>query len=374
MNTAPDPLRILQLSTERGWRGGERQVWLLSRELQRKGHQVQVACPLQSPLQTRCQEEGLATIDLAPCCDLDLRAAFRLAGWMRAQPVDVIHAQSGRAHSMALLAQALSPSHSALVVSRRVAFPIKRSGANRLKYRHADAYLPISQAAANDLQAIGVPPDHIHIVWGAIQPHYPDPESITTLRQELQLEPNSRVIGTVGYCDAVKNQRALVEAAPAIIAQEPAAVFIIVGDGPERPALLERAQQLGVERHFRFAGFRNDVDRFFALFDLFVLTSTHEGMCTSLMDAQAHGVPCIATRVGGVPEVLRDQETGLLVAPDDQPALIEAMLKLLGDANLRRKQGEQGKQHIAQHFSITRMANDTLSVYQQVCQRKKTGP
>jgi glycosyltransferase involved in cell wall biosynthesis len=146
----------------------------------------------------------------------------------------------------------------------------------------------------------------------------------------------------------------------------PDARFIIAGEGELKPALERQIKDHHLEKHVLLAGFRPDVLSLHKAFDIFAMSSVTEGLGTSLLDAMAAGKPIVATRTGGIPEVVADGETGLLVPPRDEEALADAIVRLLKDPDLRREMGEAGRVRARNLFSLERMVQNTLNVYQRV--------
>jgi glycosyltransferase involved in cell wall biosynthesis len=150
------------------------------------------------------------------------------------------------------------------------------------------------------------------------------------------------------------------------VRQVPDARFVIAGEGELRPALERQIKEHRLEKHVLLAGFRPDVLSVHKAFDLFVMSSVTEGLGTSLLDAMACAKPVVATTAGGIPEVVVDGETGLLVPPRDHHALADAIVRLLNDAGLRARLGEAGLARVRERFTAERMVQDTLRVYGQL--------
>jgi glycosyltransferase involved in cell wall biosynthesis len=168
------------------------------------------------------------------------------------------------------------------------------------------------------------------------------------------------VIGNVARLVAQKDQRTLVEAAPAILEPFPEARFVVVGDGPLRADLERRAAGLP----FEFTGGRGDVPDLLAGFDVFAFPSLYEGLCLAVIEAQAAGVPVVATPVGGIRETVVDGETGLLVPPQDARALAAAVCRLLEDRELVARLAAEAKRRARERFSVERMVERTLELYE----------
>ena len=146
----------------------------------------------------------------------------------------------------------------------------------------------------------------------------------------------------------------------------PDARFVIAGEGELRPALERQIKEHHLEKHVLLAGFRPDVLSLHKAFDIFVMSSVTEGLGTSLLDAMAAGKPVVATTAGGIPEVVVDGETGILVPPRDHEAMAAAIVALLKDEGLRTRMGRAGRARAETRFSAERMVQDTLRVYQRV--------
>jgi glycosyltransferase involved in cell wall biosynthesis len=146
----------------------------------------------------------------------------------------------------------------------------------------------------------------------------------------------------------------------------PDARFVIAGEGELRPTLERQIKERGLEKHVFLLGFRPDILSIHKGFDIFVMSSVTEGLGTSLLDAMACGKPIVATRAGGMPEVVADGETGLLVPPRDDAALAAAMVTLLTDRAARERMGTAGQRRARERFSAERMVQDTLELYTRV--------
>jgi glycosyltransferase involved in cell wall biosynthesis len=171
------------------------------------------------------------------------------------------------------------------------------------------------------------------------------------------------VIGTVGRLSEQKGHRHLVEAAPAILARHPTARFVIVGDGELRGPLERTARAAGVAERFTFTGARDDVPDLLASFHVFVLPSLFEGLCLAVLEAQAAGVPVVATPVGGVRETVVDGETGAVVPVGDAAALAGAVSRLLDAPARALKLAEEARRRVGERFSEGRMVTETLALY-----------
>lgn len=189
-------------------------------------------------------------------------------------------------------------------------------------------------------------------------------------RKELGLPPEGPIVGTVGRLVPIKGLEWLLKAAPRVLAEFPQACFVIIGEGPLLGELKELAAALGIGPRVVFWGAREDVPECLVALDLFVLPSLNEGMGRALIEAMAVGCPVVATRVGGVPDIVADGTTGLLVPPRDDRALAEAMLTLLRDRSRRAAYGETARRYIDGRFDVETMVRNIERLYDEVWQDK----
>ena len=171
---------------------------------------------------------------------------------------------------------------------------------------------------------------------------------------------------TVGRLSEEKGHVHLIDAMPRIRRERPGAVLSLVGDGPERPRLERRAREQGVEEGVRFLGELADTAPVLAEADLYVHPSLYEGLGLSIAEAMAARCPVVATRVGGVPALVRHGETGLLVSAGNPAALAEAVVELLSDPTRARRFGAAGRRHVAERFSIERMVSRYQDLYREL--------
>jgi glycosyltransferase involved in cell wall biosynthesis len=188
-------------------------------------------------------------------------------------------------------------------------------------------------------------------------------------RSQLGVDSETHLIVGLGRLEPVKGFQLLVKALPAILSGVPSARLLLVGEGSLRPALVNDARALGVADRLTFVGAQPEGAHFLAAADLVVVPSLNEGMGRVLVEAMALGRPVVATRVGGIPAVVVDGETGRLVAPDDPAALARAVNELLKDPGLRQRMGEAGRRR-AEQFSLTVMESRLLDLYRGLCAEK----
>lgn len=355
-------LRVLHIDTERGWRGGERQVLWLARELARMGHVCIVAARPGEPLAERGARAGLHVAPCAPAGELDVRAAFALRRLLRSERIDIVHAHT--AHAVSLAAFATLGTDIPVVAARRVDFPLKRNIGTRWKYGRAAAIIAVSDAVAHVLRQSGIPGARIAVVSDGTDVH----RAVTSAGERLiaSIGISGRpLIVQVAQLVSHKDPLNFVHAVAAARESVPTLQALLVGDGPLRPAVEAEVARLGLHGVLHVAGYRTDADALLASADVACLSSREEGLGSVLLDALVFGVPVAATRAGGIPEVVQDGITGLL-APIEAPRdLGDAIARIAGDAPLRTRMAEASRRR-APEFSVERMAQRTLEIYEKV--------
>lgn len=182
----------------------------------------------------------------------------------------------------------------------------------------------------------------------------------------LNIAKDSRILITVAVLREPKGIQNMLQAMPHIMHQFPNTVYLIVGDGSYAQHLKSLATQLGVQKNVRFTGFRNDVAKFLAISDIFVLPTLDDALPTVLIEAMAACKPLIASNVGGVPELLQDQINGLLVPPDNVDALASACIKLLTQQETATQMAKAGKKIAEQEFDVKKQAQNLEKLYQEI--------
>ncbi len=357
----------LHVDTARTWRGGQNQVLVTVLGLRALGHRTMLAAHPRGELRQRAAE-GLDLVPLAPRTEMDLGAAWRLSRVLKQMKPDIVHAHDPHGVAMAAMALSMStqPVKPPLVASRRVDFRMRGNTLSRWKYRQVDCFICASDAIRNMVLADGVAPERAVTVHEGVDLERIHAAPPAKLHEEFWLPHDAPVVGNVAALVPHKGQRHLIDAAALVVRQVPDARFVIAGEGELRPALERTIKDHALEKHVVLAGFRPDVLSLHKAFDMFVMSSVTEGLGTSVLDAMACGKPVVATTAGGIPEVVVDEETGVLVPPRDHHALAHAIVRLLNDADLRRRMGHAGLVRVRRKFSAERMVQQTLKVYTRV--------
>ncbi len=341
-------------------------VYLLE-GLLRRNIDTQLICPSGSALQQYCRDKKLPHLARTFHNELDFLAgkvADRLAG---NDDNSILHLHSGHAVSWGLWAR-LFNRRIRLVATRRVDFSIRKNMLSGLKYRTnmLDHIVCISEHIRGVLIQDGIPLHRLSVIPSGIDLHkFDQVKAPDNFRQSLGISDHAILVGTIAALTGHKDYPNLIKAAALVCQSRPDIWFAAVGEGELLEGLKRMAAQLNVSDRFLFCGFQKDVGCFLKSFDIFVLASKMEGLGTSLMDAMSVGLPIVATRAGGIPEIITDLDSGWLVPIKNPSGLAQAILKLAGDPQLRNRLGRQAL-HAVSRFDINNTVDAYIELYRDL--------
>lgn len=363
-------MRVLHTESSTGWGGQENRTLNEMIGLRDLGHETAVICRPGARLAERAREAGFAAFEAAMRSAVDVPSILRLRRLFRDFGADVVNTHSGRDTQVAgLAARSLVGRRRPRVVrTRHLALPIT----SRFTYSILpDHVVAVSRFVGDYLVSAGVPASQVTAVPTGIDlAHYAPVSGGGSLRGELGLAADTVLVGTVAILRIKKGHADLLEAARTILVAYPDTHFVIAGDGPQEPNLRRRVAELGLESRVHLLGLRRDVINVLQSLDLFVLPTHQEALGTAFIEAAAMGLPVVATAVDGVPEVVADGETGLLVPPRDPSAVSAAICGLLADPGRRRVLGDNGRRRVGREFSRQAMAEGMLAVYRRLLEAR----
>jgi len=357
-------LKIAHLDAGPGLRGGQRQVLSLARGLQAHGV-ASVVLAHSEPLASALQADGVVVEPWRPRGDLDLTALARAMAFLRRHRPDLVHAHDARSHALGGAAARLAGVR-AFVVARRTDAPIGGHASSRFKYRlPVDRWLAVSEGVAATLRAAGVPAARITVVPSGIS--LAGPPDAPDVRAALGLTAGTPLACMAAAWTPEKGHDLAIGALARLAAAWPGLHLLCLGDGPagRHEALAGLAVRRGVAARVHFIPWREDARAVMRQCDILLAPSRVEGLGTAVIEAQIEGVPVVASAVGGLPELVRDGATGLLVPPDDEQALARAMDAVLGHPEAARARAEQARVTVTA-LAVENMVGRTLAVYQEV--------
>jgi glycosyltransferase involved in cell wall biosynthesis len=312
----------------------------------------------------------------------DLAALWDLYRLFRRERFSIVHTHTAKAGALGRIAAKLAGGSVVVHTPHGHNFygyfgPAASSrivGIERFLARITDQIVALTQLERSDYIKYGVAdPGKVTVICQGLELRaiVQDFKERSRLRALLGIPARSSVVGMVGRLEPVKGSLFFVEASAGIAKACGDAFFLVVGDGSLRADMEKRALELGLSGRIKFAGWRDDASDMMAAMDLLVLPSLNEAVGMVLIEAQAHGVPVVATRVGGVPEVVSDGRTGLLVEPSDPSAIAASAIALLSDPKRREAMGEAGVSWVFDKFRAEDMAFKTSAMYVELLNKKK---
>ncbi len=366
----PRGLKILHIDTGRTLRGGQQQLFYLLRGLKEKGFRQTVACVEDSPVELRCRELGLETFPLPDYDPGHLYGALLLRARVREATFDLIHAHDGHGHTVSLLASLFLKIPR--VATRRVLF---RAGSRLItwcKYQWgADALIAVSEAVKRVAVFSGIRSQNVRVIFDGVEiPQLPDEARRKSCRERWGIRDDEFAVGHVATFSHEKGQGIVAEAVRRLRRQHPKLRFLLVGEGPlRRDARFQDAcRECG--ENLQLLGRLENLDDYFPALDLFIMPSLSEGLGSSALLAMAYGLPVVASRVGGLPEVVVPQETGWLVEPNSPEILARVVGATTYDRERLHRMGRRGRQRVESLFSCGAMIEKTESLYQELLGRR----
>jgi len=354
-------LAILYIDTEHFWRGGQEQLFSLMKGMKERSHTVCLAAPQDAPLAQRVRQLGITTYAFEQRNELSPGALWRLRRILRLRHFDVIHFNTPRAIVAGSLVAKLE-GVKVRISSRRVNFPLK-SRFSRLKYNLLlEAIITVSDTIRETLLAGGVEPSLVRVIYEGVDLHWIDRQEPPSER----LGNGNLVVGTVAHFSQEKGHETLLKAAASLSSRFKNVTYLLVGEGELRARLHRLTEQLRLNSHVNFTGFRSDCEALMKHFDVFCLPSRSEGLSSAILAAMANRLPVVATNVGGIPELVINGETGLLVEPDNPSELAGALSRLLDSRELRSQLGQEGRRRIEAHFTLQQKLDQTETLYAQL--------
>jgi glycosyltransferase involved in cell wall biosynthesis len=357
--------------------GGKSHILGLLQALQHR-IDVKILCFLDGPVYREALARGIPAQLLPQERRYDLSVVRKLRRVVEEGGYDVIHSHGSRANFITALLKGrlkvplVTTIHSdyELDFLGNMYKQLVYTNLNKLALRFFDYYIAVSEHFREMLISRGFSGDRIFTVYNGIdlsqcrEPHLGRDAFLA--RAGVQVPPGTPLVGTMGRLHPVKDQAVLLEAVPAVLDKFPETRFLIAGDGAEGNNLLQQARKLGIDAAVHFIGYVEEPGNYFNAIDINVLTSRSESFPYVLLEGALYKLPTVATRVGGIPELIRDGENGFLFTPGDSRSLAQILIRLQGDGRLCRQVGESFFAHVRDNFSTTKMAATHIDIYNRI--------
>ncbi len=359
-------MRVLHIESGRHLYGGALQVVMLIEGLAARGVECHLACPVGSAIAAAARPHAAAVHETVMRGDVDVATFWRLRRLIHKIRPDVVHLHS-RFGTDIWGAIAARVEGVAVVHSRRVDNTEPRLWVS-LKYRLYDKVVAISNGIRDVLLREGLPPAQVVCVHSAVdtQTYRPGRDDMAWFRTEFGLQEGELTVAMVAQFIVRKGHRTLLDALPAVLAVHPRMRVLFFGQGPQEEAMRQLVQERQLGAHVLFAGFRSDMARVLPCLDVVAHPAMTEGLGVALLQTAACGVPIVASRVGGIPEIVQPGATGELIEPGSVDQLTSALLRVLGDEPLRKRYGACARAWIEDRFSAPAMVAGNHAVYEAV--------
>jgi glycosyltransferase involved in cell wall biosynthesis len=372
-------LKILQTSFHTEWNGQVARIFLLSRELLRRGHRVVIAAPAGSALARRAAAEGIAV-----CTDVRFRKTNRPVSFLRdvtalgrlarAENFDMLHTHGSQDTWAAVAACRLFVLSQPVLMTRHNTKPVRFDRVNRWLYgRGIDRLVVVSRAALETyrrfFEAGVLKPEDITVIHSCVDlERFVEPARPEKLRAEMGVGSGAPLVGVIGRVSKDKGHEVLLDAAPDVLKEFPDAVFVFVGKVGRRlgPKVREIIRDRGLERSVRLLGFREDIVQITAALDVSVLPAVGTDSSPAVLkEALLLGKPVVASRLAGLPEIV-SEGAGRLVTPGDAGELARAIIATLRDRETRNRRTIE----FPQQFTPAFMCESYLRVYDEITKRR----
>jgi glycosyltransferase involved in cell wall biosynthesis len=368
-----DPLRVLFIITSMPVGGAETLLVNLIRRLDRHRFAPQLCCLKErGPLGDSVAGEIPVHSRLLGG-KYDLRILPRLGRLLAAERIDaVVTVGAGDKMFWGRLAARWASVPVVCSALHSTGWPDGVGRLNRLLTPITDAFIGVAEPHARHLvQREGFPQEKVRVIPNGVDTDQFRPAAdVATLRQAMEIPADAPVAGIVAALRPEKNHGLFLQAAAEVTRRIPSAVFLVVGDGPERATLERLARELGLTDNVRFLGSRSDVPQILSLLDVFVLTSHNEANPVSILEAMSCERPVVATSVGSIAEAVREGQTGHLVPPGDRAALVERIVELFENPAAAHRLGRCGREEVLRNWSLERMVTGYENLISEIYRHK----
>lgn len=313
------------------------------------------------------QKQGIDVYCLNRQPGFDVKLIRAIRKLIKQRGFDILHCHQYTPWSYGAMAAALT-NRKVIFTEHGRFYPdsstLKRKLINPLLALMTDHITAISKSTKQALiEFENLPGNRIEVIYNGIRPQQPDQENAKRIRQQLDIPEGHAILGTIARLDPIKNHKMMLEAFKLVIQQHPNTVLIIVGDGPERDNIGQLIKLLGLTNKVYLPGYITNPTDYLASFDMYLLSSLSEGTSMTLLEAMSQGKPCVVTDAGGNPEIIAENNNGLVTANDDSQAFADAILKLLSTQNLLKQMGLKARHRFAELFTSNAMASSYQLLY-----------
>lgn len=367
-------LQVLHVIGGGEFGGAERHILNLASAIDQQKVFIHVCCLFNEPFLQVAKEHGLPAVAIPMKHKLDFSVVGRLYSLIKEKSIDLVHTHGVRANLLGRMAAKLAGKPVVTTVHSRLAFDypnffsrVANNWAERSTRGLTDHFIAVSQGLREVLLSEHISDKKITVVYNGLDlDEFKPPEERGDFRSSLKLDDDVPLVAVIGRMHPVKGHRFLLEAAVEVLSTMPETRFLLIGSGPERQALQGLAKELKIADRVIFTGFMEDIVSALADIDVLAIPSLSEGLPVTAIEAMSALVPVVATSVGGLPEVIEDCQTGLLVSPGSGESLARGILWVLNNRKEAQEMAKRGYVTVGDKFSARSMARGTEKVYQKV--------
>ena len=362
-------MRILHTEWSDDLGGQEKRVLAEAAGLRDRKHSVSLICRERAKIRGEAIKFGLEVHTLPMRKLYDIASMIKLSQFLKVNRFDIINTHSGVDSWIGGIASRIA-GVPVLVRTRHLNIPLKRSLLNFIHYL-PDMYITCGENMRETLiKQCHFPSEKVISIPTGVHAEFFHVKRNPEAKLRYGLDKDVIVITNVGIFRKVKGHEVMLKSVAKVINQLPKAKFLLVGDGPDKKDLEEMANEMGIGKHVLFPGFIDNIPEIYSFTDIAILSSWSEGLPQSLLQAMAAGVPVIATNVGGVPEVVVHEESGILIEAGDHAALAEGIIRIINHPDLAVRMAGRAKEIILQGHSMNSMLDSIESLYQRLLREK----
>jgi glycosyltransferase involved in cell wall biosynthesis len=345
-------MKILHISLSKGWYGGERQTWLLLQGLQKLGIEIELLARSGEPLEAIARKNGITTFCIKKPY---LTKSLILSNY------DLIHTHEGRGFQFAIIAKFFHGKK--VILTRRINKALKKNPITRFKYKACDHIISVSDKINNILSLSGIDQQKLTVIKDAvITEDLSNQKQVDILTKRFK---DKIVIGCVANLIPPKGHQYLLEATKILNKTHENIIFVLLGDGPLRNELEAKAKEMNLN-NVLFEGYIENPYSYFKIFDIFTLTSTNEGLGSSILDSFFYKVPVVATDAGGIPELVIHNKTGYLSENKNPEDIAAGIIKILNEKEYRESCVDNAYKLLIEKHTVESMSKKYIEAYEKV--------
>jgi glycosyltransferase involved in cell wall biosynthesis len=361
-------MRILHTEWSDDLGGQEKRVLAEAVGLTSRNHYVAIMCREHSKIKAEALKYGLDVYTLPMRNPYDILSILQLNKFLKEKKFDIVNTHSGVDAWIAGIASKLA-GVPVLVRTRHLNIPLRRSVLNFIHYL-PDKYITCGENMRYNLvHNCKFPADKVTSIPTGVDDIFFKVKKDSTKKLQYGLTMDSLIVSNVGIFRKVKGHDVTLKAAKIVADIFPNVHFLLVGDGPHKRVIEKLVDNLGLSEHVTFTGFVDNVTEIYSITDVAILSSWSEGVPQSVLQAMASGVPVVSTKVGGVPEIVMDGATGLLISPGDYDALAKNIISLLKNPQLALNLSDNAKQRVNM-YSMSHMLDSIETLYRDMLHKK----